>query len=181
MHNKLYESGAFKVAPALDTVALEKIFQHKVLGMLLRKDKITEEIAKLILSWRHSGFHVHCGPRIQPGDDEAMENLARYVVRASYSQERMTCISEDPRSSSDQKMGETRKPLTRWSGWRPCVSMFRTRGSRWSVTMASSVTSLGEDGRSRARMDWCLVSCNQRNHPGGSARTGRGLSRKSAR
>jgi hypothetical protein len=95
MHNTLYESGAFKVAPALDTVALEKIFQHKVLGMLLRKGKITEEIAKLIMSWRYSCFHVDCGPRIQPADDEAMENVARYVVRASFSQERMSCISEE--------------------------------------------------------------------------------------
>jgi len=46
-------NGSFKIAPALDAVAMEKIFQHKVLGMLLRKGKITEEVVKLILSWRH--------------------------------------------------------------------------------------------------------------------------------
>jgi len=38
-----YGSGSFKVAQALETEPLEKIFQHKVLGMLLRKGKITEE------------------------------------------------------------------------------------------------------------------------------------------
>jgi hypothetical protein len=59
-----YGSGSFKVAPALDTEPLEKIFQHKVLGMLLRKGKIAKEVAKLILSWRHSGFNVYCGSRI---------------------------------------------------------------------------------------------------------------------
>jgi hypothetical protein len=90
-----YRSGSFKAAPALDTEPLEKIFQHKVLKMLLGKVKITEEVAKLILSWRHSGFNVHCGPRIQPGDEEAMENLARYVVRASFSQERMTYLPDE--------------------------------------------------------------------------------------
>ena len=74
-----YGSGSFRVAQALETEPLEKIFQHKVLGMLLRKGKITEEVGKLIMSWRHSGFNVHCGPRIQPGDEEAMENLARYT------------------------------------------------------------------------------------------------------
>ena len=52
-----YGSGSFKVAPALDTKPLEKLFQHKVLGMLLRKGKITEEVVKLIMSWRHSGFY----------------------------------------------------------------------------------------------------------------------------
>ncbi len=35
-----YESGSFKVAPALGTKPLEKIFRHKVLGMLLPKGKI---------------------------------------------------------------------------------------------------------------------------------------------
>jgi hypothetical protein len=60
--------------------------------MLLRKGKITPEVAKLILSWQHSGFNVHCGPRIQPGDEKAMENIARYNIRASFSQERMTYL-----------------------------------------------------------------------------------------
>ncbi|MCG6533849.1 MAG: transposase zinc-binding domain-containing protein [Syntrophales bacterium LBB04] len=42
-----YESGTFRVAPAVDTKPLEKIFEHKVLGMLLGKGKITEEVVKL--------------------------------------------------------------------------------------------------------------------------------------
>jgi len=33
--------------------------------------------------------------RIQPGDEKAMENLARYIIRASFSQERMTYIPEE--------------------------------------------------------------------------------------
>jgi hypothetical protein len=105
-----FGSGSFKVAPALDTESLEKLFQHKVLKMLVRKGKISEELIKLIMSWRHSDFNVHCGPRIQPGDEEAMENLARYIVRASFSQERMTYIPEDSKvlyRSKDGKNGKT--------------------------------------------------------------------------
>ena len=60
---------------------------HKVLVELLRKGKVTGQVAKLILSWRHCGFNVHSGSRIQPRDEEAMENLARYIVRASFTQE----------------------------------------------------------------------------------------------
>ena len=41
----------------METESLEKLFQHKVLGMLLRKGKITEEVVNLIMSWRHSGFY----------------------------------------------------------------------------------------------------------------------------
>ena len=39
--------------------------------------------------WRHSGFSVHCGPRILPRQKAAMENLGRYIIRASFSQERL--------------------------------------------------------------------------------------------
>ncbi len=97
------------MAPTLDTAPLARIFQHKVLGMLLRKGKITEEVVKLIMSWRHSGFNVHCGPRIQPGDEEAMENLARYVVRASFSQERMTYLPDESQVLYRSKDGKNEK------------------------------------------------------------------------
>ncbi len=63
--------------------------------MLLSKGKITQDLVNMLMSWRHSGFNVFCGPRIQPGEEEAMENLARYIIRASFSQERMTYFPED--------------------------------------------------------------------------------------
>jgi hypothetical protein len=93
----------------LDTGALEKIFQHTVLKMLLRNGKITEEVVRLILSWRHSGFNVGCGHRIQTGDEEAMENLARYIVRASFSQERMTYIPEESKVLYRSRDGKNEK------------------------------------------------------------------------
>lgn len=40
------------------------------------------------------GFNVHCGPRIRPGNEEAMENLTRYIIRASFSKERMTYLPD---------------------------------------------------------------------------------------
>lgn len=61
------------------------------------------------MGWSHSGFNVFCGPRIQPGDEEAMENLARYIIRASFSQERMTYIPEDCKVVYESKDGEEEK------------------------------------------------------------------------
>jgi hypothetical protein len=58
---------------------LEKPCRYKVFKMLARKGKITQESVKLIMSWRQAGFNVHCSPRIQPGNEEAMENLARLL------------------------------------------------------------------------------------------------------
>ncbi len=60
------------------------------------------------MSWRHPGFNVHCGRKIQPGDQETMENLARYIVRASFSQERMTYAPAESKvvyGSKDGKRG----------------------------------------------------------------------------
>ena len=71
--------------------------------------KITEDLVDMMIGWRHSGFNVYCGPRIQPGEDEAIENLARYIIRASFSQERMTYIPEESKVLCRSKDGEKEK------------------------------------------------------------------------
>ncbi|MEA3360568.1 MAG: transposase [Thermodesulfobacteriota bacterium] len=80
-----HTNSMFSVSPAVDIKALEQIFRYRVLKMLLAKGKITQDMITLLVEdpvfsgdkWRHSGFNVFCGPRIQPGEEEAMENLAR--------------------------------------------------------------------------------------------------------
>ena len=71
-----YGKGMFRVVPRFHKKDLEKIFRHKVFKMLLSKGKITEDLVNMLLSWRHSGFNVFCGPRIKAGEEEAMENAA---------------------------------------------------------------------------------------------------------
>ncbi len=59
-----HASDLFTVAPAFDTKALEKIFRHKVLKMLLAKGKITADLIALMDKWRHSGFNVYKGEQM---------------------------------------------------------------------------------------------------------------------
>ncbi len=61
--------------------------------MLKAEDKISDAIIENMLSWRHSGFNVYCGPTIWPGNDKGLEDLARYIFRACFSQQRMTYIA----------------------------------------------------------------------------------------
>jgi hypothetical protein len=89
-----YGRGMFRVAPLLDLKKLEAIFRHKVFKMLLAKGRITQDLIAMLSHWRHSGFQVFCGQRIFPRDETAMENLARYIIRASFSQERMQYLAE---------------------------------------------------------------------------------------
>ena len=79
-----YGQGMFRVASRFETKDLEKIIRHKVFKMMLSKGKITQELVDMLMTWRHSGFNVFSGPRIQPGEEEAIENLARYIIRASF-------------------------------------------------------------------------------------------------
>jgi hypothetical protein len=87
----------FRVAPWFIPRELEKLFRHKVFKMLFSAKKTTEDLVDVMMGWRHFGFNVYCGPRIQPGEEEALENLARYIIRASFSQEGITYIPEESR------------------------------------------------------------------------------------
>jgi hypothetical protein len=90
-----YGKGMFRVAPPLELKKLEAIFRHKVFWMLIARGKIVREMISLISTWRHSGFPVFCGNRIQPKEQTVMENLARYIIRASFSQERMQYLADE--------------------------------------------------------------------------------------
>lgn len=48
---------------------------------------------------------------IQPGSEDAIENLARYIIRASFSQERMAYIPEESKVVYRSKDGKAEKVL----------------------------------------------------------------------
>ena len=74
---------------------LEEIFQYEVLKMLKKEGKINDAVIENMLSWRNSGFHVYIGDRIYPSDKTGLGNLARYIIRACFSQERMVYVPAD--------------------------------------------------------------------------------------
>ena len=74
---------------------LEKAFRYEVLKMLKKEGKIFDITIENMKSWRHSGFNIYCGNPIYPDDEEGIVNLARYIIRAPISQERMFYISVD--------------------------------------------------------------------------------------
>ena len=108
--------GMFRVAPPLELKKLEMIFRHKVFRLLLKRGRITEEMVRMLSAWRHSGFNVFCGNRISPKDDAAMENLARYIIRASFSQERMKYLRQEGTVVYRAKDGKDQKtfPAMEW-------------------------------------------------------------------
>jgi hypothetical protein len=150
-----HENGMFSVSPTIDTGVLEKIFRHIVLKMLLGKGKISPDVIALMDKWRHTGFNVFCGRRILPRQKRSMENLDRYIIRASFSQERMTYIQGEAKVVYQSKDGREEKvfdalewPRQRAAGckhWQQCLARrshaktgaatYRAKASRWSGIM----------------------------------------------
>jgi hypothetical protein len=85
-----YAKRMFRVAPPLELKKLlvpfrvEAIFRHKVFCMLIAREKISREMIAMLSTWRHSGFHVFCGNRIQPKEEKkTMKNLACHNYNVS--------------------------------------------------------------------------------------------------
>lgn len=104
-----YGQGLFRVAPRFQRKALEKLFRVEVLAMLLWKRKITREFIRMLDGWRHSGFNVFAGRRIQPREKSSLENLAVYPVRATFSQKRMDYSAQEATVGYWSKDGKQKK------------------------------------------------------------------------
>lgn len=82
--------GSFLPVPAPDPELLMQAFRHRLLKTLLGRGIIAEPMVELLLSWRHPGFSVYQGQPVQPEDTRGRERLARYILHAPFSQERIT-------------------------------------------------------------------------------------------
>jgi hypothetical protein len=59
---------------------------------------------KLVNPGLGQGFNVYCGDAIWPHNEEGLENLSRYIIRASFSQEQMTYIPGHESSDGTAKV-----------------------------------------------------------------------------
>jgi len=81
--------GTFYAMPYVDTHPMEALFRHKVLRMLLAKNKIAAARVEMLLSWRHSGFSIHRSAEVEPTDHTGRETVAAYLLHAPISHQRM--------------------------------------------------------------------------------------------
>jgi hypothetical protein len=76
--------------PAHDTARLTEAFRRAVLRLFVRLELFDEHQAAGMLTWPHSGFHVHTAVWV-PEDDRAFATrLARYCARNPVALERLT-------------------------------------------------------------------------------------------
>ncbi len=68
---------------------LRKLFEVEVFRFLRERGLLSAERMDLIRSWPHSGFGVYVGEAIGPEERQTLEHLARYLLRAPVSLERL--------------------------------------------------------------------------------------------
>ncbi|MBM2833539.1 MAG: putative transposase [Candidatus Brocadiaceae bacterium] len=72
---------------------LEEIFRAKVFKMLKEEEK-TDDIIKKLMNRKHSGFSVHKKARIAKDDEKGRKVLAQYIIRNTFSLEKLTYNQE---------------------------------------------------------------------------------------
>jgi hypothetical protein len=96
------ENGDFLYGISPNAEDLTAPFAKAVLKMLKSENVISLTVINNMSSWQHSGFNVHCGSTVSYSDSESVEKLARYIVRAPISQERMKYL---PNTNSNNGTG----------------------------------------------------------------------------
>jgi len=66
-------------------------------------------MVRMLSAWKHSGFNIFCGNRIASKDETSVENLARYIIRTSFSQEWMRYLVQEGKVIYKAKDGKTNK------------------------------------------------------------------------
>ena len=73
------DTGTFYVMRQTDLKPLEDIFRAEVFKFLKKEGKITSELIRKLMGWRHSGFSINNGVRIKRGDIKGREAIAPSV------------------------------------------------------------------------------------------------------
>jgi hypothetical protein len=79
----------FYVMRDIDLKPLEEIFRAKILKMLQKEGKIDQELISKLLKWKHSGFGIDNGIRIERNNPKGREAIAQYIARNTINQEKI--------------------------------------------------------------------------------------------
>jgi hypothetical protein len=74
--------------------------------MLKADGKIGDAIIENMMNWCYSEFNVYCGSAIWPHNEAGLENLARYIIRASFSHDWSIYVRPDVIGPELMKCGE---------------------------------------------------------------------------
>ena len=83
------DTGTFYVMRDVDLKPLEEIFRAQILKMLKKEGKIDQSMISKLLKWKHSGFGIDNGIRIEKNNAKGREAIAQYIARNTINQEKI--------------------------------------------------------------------------------------------
>jgi hypothetical protein len=70
-------------------------WKDKVFELLIRAEKIGEDVLENMRKWEHSGFSIDNSVRLEADDTEGMQRLVEYIARCPFSLARMIRVKDD--------------------------------------------------------------------------------------
>ena len=86
--------GSFHSMEDVDFTGLEAIFRERVFDFMIKKGKITTEVAEDMRRWPHSGFGLDFQRKIEADDRKGLEGLLSYMDRPPISLQRLTYLPD---------------------------------------------------------------------------------------
>ena len=99
----LLPDGSFIPIPRPDPVRIMLLFRHKLLKLLLAREKISPHLVEILLSWRHPGFSVFQGDPVSPDDHQSRQRLASYICHPPMALERLHYDPQTRQVAYDRK------------------------------------------------------------------------------
>jgi len=87
--------------------ALREIFQAKIYRVLVQQKLLSPALVHRFLQWKHSGFNLFRGEAVVGTHRAELENLAQYILRHSFSVEKMTYLPQNGRVVYHSRMNQT--------------------------------------------------------------------------
>ena len=63
------EQGKFHYIPIKDTRGMTEYFRKRIIQYFLKTERINQDMARNLLSWKHSGFSIDNSVMLYPHDD----------------------------------------------------------------------------------------------------------------
>jgi len=86
--------GKYLPLPDLAVEPFLKLWEQKIFTLLLKHDKISQEVVDSMRCWKHSGFSVHKNVLIGAHDKAGLEGLVQYISRCPFSLERIIKLTD---------------------------------------------------------------------------------------
>jgi len=90
-------TGMFTPLPDAKLRALRDVFRAKIFRLLVQRRLLSPALVHKFMQWKHSGFNLYRSDPVKGTHRAELEDLAQYILRHSFSVQKMTYIAHSNR------------------------------------------------------------------------------------